>query len=141
MSKPIIIKSNRLAKGVALFMVLGTIIIVITLASIILTIVSSQSRFTHHQVSRIQAYYAALAGVNYAIEKLRLGNDSCWSTTTTVSYQRTICRSGCTGVCNVNEQDFPLSVSQVDITVGPPGSGISGTRQISAMATYTYTLP
>jgi Tfp pilus assembly protein PilX len=139
MSKQIIIKSNRLTKGVALFIVLGSIIIVISLASVILTIVSSQSRFTHHQVSRIQAYYADLAGVNYAIEKLRLANDNtCWPATGT--YTRRICRSGCSG-CNINEGDLPNSVSQVDITVGQPGAGISGTRQISATATYTYTLP
>jgi Tfp pilus assembly protein PilX len=63
-------------KGVALFMVLATILIIIVLASIVLTIISSQSRLTHHKVSRIQAYYAALAGMNYAFDNLRKGTST-----------------------------------------------------------------
>lgn len=60
-------------KGVALFMVLATILIVVVLANVVLNIAASQSRLTHHEVSRIQAYYAAQAGMVYALEKLRNG--------------------------------------------------------------------
>ena len=57
-------------QGAILLMVLGTILVVVILASVILSIILSHSRLTHHQVSRIQAYYAAQAGVNLAIENL-----------------------------------------------------------------------
>lgn len=60
-------------KAIVLFIVLATIFIVILLANILLGIMASQSRLTHHKVSRIQAYYAAMAGVNYALEMLRVG--------------------------------------------------------------------
>ena len=61
-------------KGVALFMVLGVVIIVTILANIILSMMLSHGRFTQHQVGRIQAYYASLAGINLALEKIRNGD-------------------------------------------------------------------
>lgn len=54
-------------------MVLSILVVTVILANIILAIISSQSRLTHHQVSRIQAYYAAQAGMNLAMEQLRTG--------------------------------------------------------------------
>lgn len=60
-------------KGVAIFMVLATILIVVILANVILAIISNQSRLSRHEVGRIQAYYAAKAGIVYALEKLRNG--------------------------------------------------------------------
>ena len=65
-------------KGAVLFIVLGTILIVMILANIILNIMLSQSRLTQHQVSRIQAYYASLAGMNYALEEIRI-NELNWT--------------------------------------------------------------
>jgi len=53
--------------------VLATLSVVVILANVVLSIISSQSRLTQHQVGRIQAYYAALAGMNYAYEMLRRG--------------------------------------------------------------------
>lgn len=61
-------------KGIALFMVLATILIVVILSNIVLSIISSQSRLTHHEVNRIRAYYAAQAGLVYTMEKLRNGS-------------------------------------------------------------------
>ena len=58
-------------KGVALFVVLATVFVVVVLANIALNVMVSQSRFTHHKVGRIQAYYAAWAAINYANEMLR----------------------------------------------------------------------
>jgi Tfp pilus assembly protein PilX len=60
-------------KGVVLMIILGVVLIVALLGGVILNIVLSQSRLTHHQISRIQAYYASQAALNYAIEKLRNG--------------------------------------------------------------------
>jgi hypothetical protein len=76
------LKSKSARRGVALFIVLGTILIVVILANVVLSIILSHSRLTHHQISRIRAHYAGLAGMNYALEQLRTGtwvynNDYC----------------------------------------------------------------
>jgi hypothetical protein len=60
-------------KGIVLFLVLGTILMAIVLANIILTIISNQARLTGHQLGRIQAYYASMAGINLAYERLMNG--------------------------------------------------------------------
>jgi len=60
-------------KGVALMMVLGVILVVVIFTNIILNFILSQSRLTHHQIGRIQAYYAAMGAVNFALDRLRLG--------------------------------------------------------------------
>lgn len=61
-------------KGVAIFMVLATILIVVVLANVIMTIVSNQSRLTRHEVNRIQAYYSAQAALVYTLDKIRRGD-------------------------------------------------------------------
>lgn len=53
--------------------VLGTILIVVLMANIVLNMIVSQARLTHHKVSRIQANYAGWAAINYANEMLRIG--------------------------------------------------------------------
>jgi len=121
------------SRGMALAMVLGTLLVVVILANVILAIISSQTRLTHHQVSRIQAYYAAQAGINYALEKLRLGNDPDWPLRG--GYSRKLCRSS----CDINDPDLPASIKEVNIIVGEPGSGISNTSTVSATVNYTYT--
>ena len=122
--------SNR--KGVLLVIVIGTILVVVTLSTVMLRIVLSQSRLTHHQASRIQAQYAAKAGVIYALEKLRRNDDVCWGSSGT--YTRIMRKSGA-DTCVVIEPNLPNSISQVDIIVS---DFASGSRKISAKATYTY---
>ncbi len=124
--------------GVALFIVLATLFIVLILGNVILNIISSQTRLTHHQVSRIQAYYAAQAGINYAFESLRSGSWPPPPAGGSTGYS--LCSSG----CDVNEPDLPHSVSNVTIVVAdrnapgcvPPAAGIPVC--IKATATYTY---
>lgn len=60
-------------RGVALFMVLVTILMVLVLANVVLSLVANQNRLAHHEISRMQALYAAQAGMVYALEKLRNG--------------------------------------------------------------------
>ena len=127
---------KRNKKGSILFIAVAMIMVVAVLATVMLRIISNQARLTHHQVSRIQAQYAAKAAIIYTIDKLRRNNDPGWPAT--VQFTKTMCRSG----CDINEGDLPGSVQQIDITVyGPtaPGSQLSGTRRITARATYTYT--
>jgi len=130
-------------KGVALFMVLATILIVIVLANIVLTIISSQSRLTHHKVSRVQAYYAAQAAINYAMYKLKIGPPPTgWSVG--VSCLPTSGDGGCDLPADSN---FPASIIQpVKIFIRPAGSAgctnsPGSTACVSATAIYTYTSP
>ena len=66
-------------KGIALLTVLVVLLVVVALAEGILQIMLNQSRLTHHNVSRIQAYYAAMAGMKLAYENLRTNS---WPTPT-----------------------------------------------------------
>jgi hypothetical protein len=129
------------SKGVVLFIVLVTVMVVVLLANIAFIIIASQTRLTHHQISRIQGYYAALAGVNYAYRMLFLQQ---WSFPATgaspVDYS--LCRTG----CDINEPDLPIQVNNVQIRLAErancnpaPPAGIPGC--ISATATYTYNPP
>jgi len=126
--------SNR--KGVLLFIVLGVIMVVVTLSTVILRIILSQTRLTHHQVSRIQSHYAAKAGAIYALDKLRRNDDAGWPAAG--SHIRYMYRSGATAP-DFNDPNLAPCIQNVEITVYNPGSGISGTRKVSAKATYTYT--
>lgn len=116
-------------KGVALFLVMLVIFITVLLGNVILVLFSSQSRLTHHQISRIQALYAIRAAMNYTFEKLRIGD---WPQGTKVNYS--FCQSG----CDVNDSDLPHAVNRVDIIVGAIDSGLPGTRKITITANYTY---
>ena len=62
--------------GIILFIALMTLLIVVLLANVVLSLMSSQSRITQHQIGRIQAFYAAQAGMVYALEMLRKGTAS-----------------------------------------------------------------
>jgi Tfp pilus assembly protein PilX len=125
---------NRSKKGVILFIVVGVIMVVAILATVMLRVIANQSRLTHHQISRIQAQYAARAGVIYALDKLRRNDDaSC------VSAGGWTMRSSGSAACDVIEPDLPNSVLDVVITVGASGSGVAGTRKVSATANYLYT--
>lgn len=97
--------------GMALYLVLAVLIVVVLIAGSFLNFILSQSTLTQHQVSRAQAYYAARMGMNYAIEMLRQ-NDTNWNSNS--SFNRTICRSG----CDKNETDFPAAVNNITIFVG-----------------------
>jgi Tfp pilus assembly protein PilX len=124
-------------KGIALFMVLAMLLVVVILANVVLTIMLNQARLTKHQTSRIQAKYAAMAGVNYAIEALRTGS---WTIPVAGSPDQ---YNMCNG-CIVNEPDLPSSITRVEIIVAasadcnpPPPAGIPAC--INAKAIYTYT--
>ncbi len=109
-------------RGVVILIVLVTLMVVTALSQVVLTIILNQARITHHQVSRIQAYYATLAAMNLARESLRLG---LWTTGT-----YTLGPSGCT----INDANIP---HRVTITIGA-ANGTTGVRQIMLSTDYTY---
>jgi hypothetical protein len=122
-------------KGVVLLLLLGTILLTTILAGIVSYLVLNQSRLGQHQISRIKAYYAALAGINLALEKLRLGE---WGTTDMPPYQYSLCRnstgSSCSGALDF-EEDWAIPY-RVDINITDPVNGI---RNVTATVNYTYT--
>lgn len=133
-------KFSRDEKGIALFMVLGTILIIVILANVMLTMISSQGRLTHHQVSRIQAYYAAQAGVNYAYESLRVGT---WNAASCPAPNG--CRVSIFAPALL--ADFPHTISDIIVILRTPSATSTicpntlsaGTICISTTAVYTYT--
>lgn len=126
-------------KGVALYFVLAVLLVVVLLANIVLNFVSSQRRLTTHQVKRVQAYYAAQAGVNYALEQLRL--NATWAAAAGGTYR--ICGgaynstnpANCTGN-NIVEASFPSSVNYVEVVIGPENPAF-GNRTVNATVNYT----
>ncbi len=110
-------------------MVVCMLIVVVALAFIVANLLSSHFRFTHHEIQRIRAYYAAMAGVVVAYDQLRRDIAN-WTTPGT---HQLFCSSGC---------EFPDAAIpfQVSVTVGAPGTSIDGVgRRISSTVDYTYT--
>ena len=93
-------------RGVALIIVLVLILAVVILANIALVLISSQFRLTHHQVGRVQAFYVAQAGVNYALEQLRTG---AWTFSPVNSCPHP-------NGCLINDPNFPNSIISFDGT-------------------------
>jgi hypothetical protein len=125
-------------KGVALYMVIASIMIALVFAGIMLNLLLSQSRFSLHSSSRLQAYYAALAGANYAFEMFRTAT---WSETGPYA-NHGICQAitatppaDCT-VCDIAEPNLPGTIACVNIVVDG-STGPQGTLRIRSTAVYT----
>lgn len=120
-------KPNFYQRGVALFLVLGTILIVALLSSVILSIVLNQTRLAYHQITRVKAYYATLAAMNLAVDKLQSG---AWGNGL---YTFGKCSPNWTGCNDTNDPDIGYKVD-INITDGvAPGS-----HNISLHVNYTY---
>ncbi|MCM8797398.1 MAG: hypothetical protein NC923_05950 [Candidatus Omnitrophica bacterium] len=131
------VRFKKEERGVVLVLVVGILIVVTLLIGAILSILASQYRFTHHKISRIQAYYVAFAGLNYAVEMLRQG---VWSG----------CDSGVT--YTLNDNTFPSSIVNKNVTIvvycpqftdntAPCYYPPENSTCISATVNYTYTSP
>lgn len=134
--------SNK--KGVILFIVLATVLIVVILAGVILSLISSQSRLTNHQVSRIKAYYAAKGIMNYVLEKLRVG-DGGWVPPASAGGRIFACHGG-SGGCIDNcapvleipyDEDLP---DKIQVTIYGKNAALNNTvTRIDIKVQYTYT--
>jgi Tfp pilus assembly protein PilX len=129
-------------RGVALYFVLATLLVVIILANVILSLIGSQTRLTSHQVKRIQAYYAAQAGVNYALERLRLNATNWVPPAAPSSIARRICgpsynlsHSSLCSSPNLTESDFPSAIHYVEIFI----NNTTSDKGIEINATVNYT--
>jgi len=130
------------SRGVILFIVLTIIIVVIILATVVLRIIANQARLTHHQVSRIQAYYADKAGMNLAFDKLRTGTGSpAWiQPASGINYYCINGKVDSAVTCLDTVTDTAIAYN-VQIAVYPLNSGISNTTKIDVKSAYTYTSP
>ncbi len=66
-----ILKTKR---GVVLVIVLIIFFLATVICGIILSLYTSQARLNEHYIKRIQAYYAALGGMWWALDRLRIGS-------------------------------------------------------------------
>lgn len=123
-----------------LFIVLAIFFIVILIGNFTMNLISSQSRLTHHNVSRIQAYYAAKGALNFAFEKLRRNDDAYWPVPLAgAAYTRTMCRSG----CDLDDPSLPAALGTVTIRIADQGAAsctppAGSTTCISATAEYSF---
>ena len=124
--------NNR--KGMALYLVLAVLVVTAIVAGMFLNLILSNSRLTHHTVSRSQAYFAAKLGMNYAIEMLS-HNEPGWTDAT--AFDRTICRPD-RGPCDKEEPDLPAAINNITIHVGALGTGLLGTRDLNITVDYRY---
>ena len=105
------------SKGVALMLILGFVMVAVLVANVALQLITSHFRLTQHKVGRVQAIYAAKAGMNYALEMMRIGT---WdgSTCTEISPP---------GPCPVPfaAGDFvPNSSQGVSVVIWPPATPV-----------------
>lgn len=120
--------SNK--KGIMLFMVLAVLVIVVTITNGILGFVLSHYKQTYHRVYRIQAYYAALAGVNLAMQKLR--TETTWIPAAWYTGAINCTSPAPSGVnFSIPDCDIPFPVY---ITISPANTGI---RTINATVDYS----
>ncbi len=142
-------KFNFSKKGMVLLVVLATLLVLISLAVAVLSLILSHNRLTVHQVNRVKAYYAALAGMNLAMEEMRNGN---WLPATATTYclcSSTTCPSSPSGLCAgvsitsnaVGVVDdsipYPVSITVYADATSIAGSGVVPGRKITVQVPYT----
>lgn len=88
-------------EGTALIFLMATIIMVFVLSGVMASLVLNQTRFSHHEISRVKAYYAALAAMNLARDNLRTG------TWTGGGSEYTLCNESW---CDAYDYDIPCPV-------------------------------
>jgi len=135
-------------KGVVLVIVLATILVSVILATAVMNLITNQSRLTHHQLSRIQAYYANKAAIIYTQEQLRTGAWAVPAVGTTTTKNCTL--AVCTDFGFTLATDFrPASITNISLVI-TPAQNTNNTAPcyrtlldtkvcISCTSTYTYT--
>ncbi|MBU1113324.1 MAG: hypothetical protein KKH93_05565 [Candidatus Omnitrophica bacterium] len=110
-------------KAMTMVLTMGIIIVISTLALASLYFTTQESRIAEHKVKRIQAQAAAQAGIIYALERLRKGDDPADITALSVG--------------DAADQGYPISVT---LKIGEEISGtdtiLDGTRPVNATVNY-----
>jgi len=58
-----------------LVLVIGILVVIFALALLATMVMTQEARIAEHKIRRIRAFFAAQAGMVYAMEQLRNGND------------------------------------------------------------------
>lgn len=112
------------SKGVILFVVLTVIVFAVILGGVVLNIVLSNTSLSRKHFSRVQAYYAAVGGMNYGYERLRRNDDPAnWPMpAAAATYTNYICNNAyhtCSGAAYivVNDETLVKAIRSIAITV------------------------
>jgi len=125
--------------GIVLIIVLAIILVVVILSGAMLRTIISQSRLTHHQVSRIKAYYAGKGMMNYVQDMLRKGT---W--TADATNKKYACHRDCSGL-GVPAPNYIIPTDNdilynILVTIYPLNQALSNTvTQLDIKTEYTYT--
>ena len=127
MRKYFIPQRCRGRKGIVMITVLGIFFVAMILALTVISITTQEARLAEYKIRRMRAFYAAHAGIVYALEELDRGVD---------------CQSQLDGVSFViREVGYPPAGYTVTIdcpAVGQAmGDGPYGSDPVSASVTYT----
>jgi len=131
-----------LRKGIALVIVILTLLIVVGIAIAVLNLVSSESRLNRHQVNRIKAIYAAQAAIVFTIDRLRVGPASGMSVPLINYFEYLLCKTaaaGCFNTANGSGLAYDVNIRIYPYDADPPSSTagvMSGCAPIRAYVDY-----
>ena len=109
-------------KGIILLIVLGLVLVLSLLAWMAAQFMTQEAYQNEHKIRRIQAFFAAQAGVVHAIEKLRNNQYASFPANETIS------------LGDGTQRYYPY---EVIIDVGDVGTGLSNTQLVTATVDYT----
>lgn len=110
------------SRGVILFVVLTVIVLAVIMGGVVLNIVLSNTSLSRKHFSRVQAYYAAVGGMNYGYERLRRNDDATYwpMPASAATYTNYICNNAyhsCTSGYVVNDETLVRAIRSIAITV------------------------
>ncbi len=109
-------------KGIILLIVLGLVLVLSLLSWIAAQFMTQEAYHNEHKIRRIQAFFAAQAGVVHAIEKLRNNEYTGFPASETISFG------------DGTYRHYPY---QVDIDIGDVGTGLNNTQLVTATVDYS----
>jgi len=107
-------------KSIVLVVVLGIMLVIVILSLAAMFVMTQQSRIAEHKIRRMRAFYAAQAGMIYALDQLRQGNNP----------------GGSSKYLGNGILGYPPGGLEARITVGPAGGGING-QQVTVNVDYS----
>jgi len=111
-------------RGIVLVTVIGVMLIVIFLVLAVIYLMTQEAYVTEHKIKRMRAYYAAMAGVVYAQDKLAYNS----------SYSGGSINIG-GGTVGYPLGGIPVNIT-VDNVISDPTSAVNGTSPIRVTVNY-----
>ncbi|MBU1998275.1 MAG: hypothetical protein V1490_01875 [Candidatus Omnitrophota bacterium] len=119
-----------------LFFSLAVLIVVLVLINVLLSAALNQGHIVKHQLARTQALYAALGGVSYVFDQLRVNN---WTVVAPdIVYELCDNSDGVPSNCYDAPLSLPRSISKLSINISDTAATAGlGTARIFVTANYT----